>query len=290
MVFCQIRTWFGRPRLVSLPFSDHVDPLISDDDNMNEMLSFIAEGASAGRWSSVELRPSRYINGPADAAEFSDGQRFALHTLDLEPSMDKLFHGMNKDSTRRKILKAQRIGLRYDEGHSEGHLRDFFQLCVMTRRRKGLPPPPYSWFRNLVVCLGASLKIRIARTCEGALAGAIITLHSRRSVVFKYGASDPRYHNLGTMPYLLWQAIVDAKDTGAARFDFGRSEVENAGLIRFKDHFGAQRSRVTHKVFPSRAWEPGADSWQLKMAKKVFAQLPDSALILAGRIIYPYIG
>lgn len=287
---CKVKGWLGRPRLVSLPFSDHVEPLVSSHDNMREVLSFMADATTKGNWSSVEIRPPHSINGAAASAAFGDGQRFVLHTLDLEPGLETLFKNLNKDSTRRKIQKAQREGMKYDEGRSDEHLRQFFHMCVITRRRKALPPPPLAWFRNLINAFGDDLKIRIAKTPGGELAGAILTLRFKNSMVFKYGASNPAFHNLGTMPFLLWHAIEDAKSCGCTKFDFGRSEIENPGLIRFKDHFGAQQTDFTHKVFPSTAWEPGADNWQLKFAKKVFARLPDSALILAGKLIYPYIG
>lgn len=290
LVFCAVKSWFARPRLVSLPFSDHADPLVSDYESRTEILAFVSGCAAEGDWSSIELRPQEHMDDAVEPAEFSDGQRFVLHTLDLEPSLERLFRALNKDCTRRKILKAEKQGLRYDEGRSERDLEDFFQLCVMTRRRKGLPPPPLNWFRNLVRQLGEKLKIRIARTRNGDLAGTVVTLHFKQTVVFKYGASDPRFHNLGTMPFLLWRAIEDAKLAGASLFDFGRSEIDNPGLLRFKDHFAAKRSWLVYKVFPSRAWEPGAASWQMKFARKIFAQLPDSALILAGRLIYPHIG
>jgi CelD/BcsL family acetyltransferase involved in cellulose biosynthesis len=290
LVFCRVKGWFGRPRLVSLPFSDHVELLVADRENMRDILTFVANGAAQGRWSSVEIRPSQPVNGAATAADFVDGQSFLLHTLDLQPSLANLYQGLNKDSTRRKILKAQRTGLKYDEGGSERHLEQFFRMCVMTRMRKALPPPPLTWFRNLVKYMGEQLKIRIATTQTGELAGAILTLQYKNSMVFKYGASDAAFHNLGTMPFLLWHAIEDAKSGGATQFDFGRSEVDNPGLVRFKEHFGAERNSFTHKIFPATAWRPDAHNWQLTMAKRVFAHLPQSALVLAGRLIYPYIG
>lgn len=275
---------------MSLPFSDHAAPLVSGPDDLQEVLAYIAREAARGEWSSVELRPPRALEGVAEWAEYGDGQSFVLHLLDLEPSLPKLFQRLNRDSTQRKILKAQRLGMRYDEGRSDKHLRDFFELCVMTRRRKALPPPPFEWFRNLLDCVGEKVKIRIARTAKGELAGAILTLHFKKTALFKYGCSDAQFHRLGTMPFLLWQAIEDAKSLGATEFDFGRSEIENPGLIHFKDHFGTKRFNFCHKVFPARAWEAGADSWQLKVAKRVFAHLPDRALIAAGKLLYPHIG
>lgn len=288
--FCLVKSWLVRPRIVSLPFSDHAEPLVSNQENLLELLAFLGEGVADGRWTSVEVRPPCAMNSFTNWSNYHNGQQFVLHNLDLEPSLEKLFRRLNTDSIQRKIRRALREGLRYQEGRSDEQLRKFFRLTVITRRRKSLPPPPFNWFRNVVECLGERAKIRIATTRSGELAGAVLTLHFKDTVLFKYGASDSRFHNLGTMPFLLWQAIEEAKNSGASQFDFGRSEISNLGLIRFKDHFGTKRSELTHKVFPATSWEASAESWKMALARKVFAKLPDQALILAGRLIYPHIG
>jgi CelD/BcsL family acetyltransferase involved in cellulose biosynthesis len=290
VVFCKVKSWLVGLRLVSLPFSDHAEPLLSDQQTLLDLLTFLAKGTEERKWTSVELRPPDASKTFEEWSNFNSGQQFVLHGLDLRPSLTDLFRNLKKDSTQRKIRKAVREGLRYEEGRSEEQLRKFFRLSVMTRRRKALPPPPYSWFQNVVQCLGERGKIRIANTRNGQSAGAIYSVRYKDTMMFKYGASDARFHNLGTMPFLLWQAIEEAKQSGATWFDFGRSEIGNRGLIHFKDNFGAKQSLLTHKVFPGMTWEPGADNWSLNYAKKIFSILPESVLILAGKLIYPHIG
>ncbi|MGZ6359820.1 MAG: GNAT family N-acetyltransferase, partial [Bdellovibrionota bacterium] len=226
-----MKSWLVRRRLVSLPFSDHAEALISGREGLLGLISYLKQGVKDGCWANVELRTSGRPDEPADWPGFRDGQEFVLHTLNLESNLETLFKGLNEDSTQRKIRKAIRLQLRYEEGRSEEQLRVFFRLIVMTRRRKSLPPPPLKWFRNVVQCLGEQAKIRIARTNKGEPAGAILTLSYKGSMLFKYGASDARFHNLGTMPFLLWRAIEDAKNLGATVFDFGRSDVDQQGLI-----------------------------------------------------------
>lgn len=290
VVFCKLKSWLARSRLVSLPFSDHAEPLVSGQSNLTQLLDYLQEGTHQGQWSSVELRPLCALNSSLDWANFRNGQQFVLHSLDLQPSLDSLFRGLSKDCTRRKIRRAEREGLCYENGQSEAQLQKFFRLSVITRRRKSLPPPPFAWFRNVAECLGERARIQIATTPTGELAGTVFSLTYKDTTLFKYGASDARFHKLGTMPSLLWKAIEEAKHAGATRFDFGRSEMENVGLVRFKDHFGATRSVLTHKVFPAMSWTAGPSSWQMKFAKGVFSRLPENALILAGKILYRYIG
>jgi len=287
---CKVKSWLVRPRLVSLPFSDHAEPLVSDQENLLRLLAFLEKGTEEGKWRSVELRPPCAGQSFANWSQFQDGQQFVLHSLNLQPSLANLFRGLNKDSTQRKIRKAVREGLKYEEGRSEEQLRKFFRLLIMTRRRNSLPPPPFAWFQNVLHCLGEHAKIRIATTRKGELAGAVFSLRYKETMLFKYGASDARFHSLGTMPFLLWQAIEEAKYSGAAQFDFGRSGMENKGLINFKHHFGANQSVLIHKVFPAMSWEAGRNSGSLVCAKKVFSILPDRALVLAGKLIYPHIG
>jgi len=290
VVFCNVKSWLVSRRLVSLPFSDHAEPLVSGQENLLTLLAFLASGIAERRWASVELRPPGALHNFANWSKFKDGLQFVLHSLDLQPSLASLFRGLSKDSTQRKIRKAVHEGLKYEEGRSEEHLHKFFRLSVLTRRRKSLPPPPFAWFQNVVDCLGEHAKIQVATTKKGELAGAVFSIRYKDTMLFKYGASDARFHSLGTMPFLLWQAIEEAKNTGAAQFDFGRSEIANTGLIRFKDHFGAKQSVLVHKTFPGMSWEAGADNWSMKCAKMVFSMLPEQALVWAGKWIYPHIG
>lgn len=289
VVFCEVKTWLVRPRLVSLPFSDHVEPLISTTEELHVLLGHLEQNLRQGQWTSIELRPpGQTDNWPG----YRDGQQFVLHTLDLEPPLELLFKRLNKDSTQRKIRRAAREGLRYEEGRTDELLQTFFELVVMTRKRKSLPPPPLAWFRNVVRYVGDYAKIRIARTRNGQPIGGILTISFKGTMVFKYGASDARFHSLGTMPFLLWRAIEDAKAMRASHFDFGRSDAGHAGLIRFKDHFGTEQISLRYKICPAEPSEPlnNDKNWKLKIATKIFGKLPEPALILAGRLIYPHIG
>src|SRR5437667_12869495 len=45
VVFCRVKSWLVRLRLVSLPFSDHTEPLVSNQENLLKLLAFLAEGA-----------------------------------------------------------------------------------------------------------------------------------------------------------------------------------------------------------------------------------------------------
>src|SRR5262249_427709 len=252
IVFCRVNSWLTGPRLVSLPFSDHCEPLVRDTNDLQGLLTNIEE-RSAGKFRYAEIRPRSIEPGPPFHVGHYD--RFYLHALDLRPSIEELYSRFHKDSVQRKIRRAEREHVELDQGQSEPLLKQFYELLVMTRRRHQLPPQPFAWFHNLAECFGKRLIIYVARLNNQPIA-SILTLRHKRSVVYKYGCSDIRFHNVGGMAFLFWQAIRQAKAEQLEEFDLGRSEPEGTGLIRFKDNLGAKKTslnywRVSSK--PSRA-------------------------------------
>ncbi len=289
VAFCIVKSWLVRPRLVSLPFSDHAAPLLNNDAELSALVEFLQKGQAEGKWDSIEFRPP---SGQVDLqswGKFHDGQTFVLHLLDLRPPLEQLFRGLHKDSMQRKVHRAQREGLIYREGSSEEDLQEFYRLTIMTRRRHFLPPPPLLWFRNILKFLGENAKICLAYK-DGAAIASILTIRHRDTLVYKYGASDSQYHALGGMPFLLWKSIEGAKSTGATGFDLGRSDPQNQGLLVFKDRLGANRSFLTLKKFPVTSTVTDGGTWHLGIAKRLFAVMPKSVLVQAGRLIYPHIG
>jgi len=288
-VFSIVKSWLVRPRLVSLPFSDHVDPLMDKEEHLEELLEELRKGQNEREWKKIELRPPATGRRHPGWSTFHDGQSFVLHHVDMRPGLECVYSRFQHDSIQRKIRKAERAGILQDVGGSERHLRQFFTLHAMTRRRKGLPPPPFSWFQNIIDCLGAKAKIRVA-SVDGRPIAAILTLRFKETVVYKYGCTDDRYHNLGAMPFLLWAAIQEEFHSGAQDFDLGRSELDNPGLIHFKKKFGAEPTELCYKIFPAEASPTMDKNWRLTWARKLFGLLPDRALIHAGSLIYPHIG
>ncbi|MHB8412155.1 MAG: GNAT family N-acetyltransferase [Candidatus Acidiferrales bacterium] len=293
VAFCQVESWLTGRRLVSLPFSDHCDPLLDDPEELRLILGALEEGSEwTQEWDYIEMRPLRHHEIKTSFHE--SRYDYALHRLDLAPSLSQLFGRLHKDSTQRKIRRAEREGLRYDDGHSESLLSSFYRLLILTRRRRGVPPQPLQWFRNLIGCLGETLQIRVAFRGSRAVA-AILTLRHKDTLLYKYGCSDAQFHNLGGMQLLLWRSIQEAKSAGLRTFDLGRSDCDNAGLIRFKERWGAIRSSLIYSRYTTSAesrhnYKPREAQRNLRFAKRLLSHVPGSVLSLAGDVLYKHIG
>jgi hypothetical protein len=92
------------------------------------------------------------------------------------------------------------------------------------------------------------------------------------------------------MPFLFWKLIEEGKTAGAEQIDFGRTELENDGLIRFKDQFGTTRRRLTYLRYPGSSREKYVAASDLPAARRLFSVLPDALSSRAGRLLYRHIG
>jgi hypothetical protein len=286
LVFCKIHSWLTGRRLVSLPFSDHCDPLPDSANETDELLLHLGRQVDREKWRYVEIRPIAYE--PGSRAGMSRGMTYLFHRLDLRPPERQLFQSFHKDCVQRKIRRAERENLTYEAGASDAILRKFYALLVMTRRRQGLPPQPLAWFRGLIAAFGNDLRIRVASKNDVPVA-SILTLSHKKTVVYKYGCSNAAFNPLGGTALLFWQTIQEAKHQGFEELELGRSDTDNAGLIVFKDRWGASRRSISYWTYPPSN-STSLPSWQKTVVRRVVSTVPDLALEAVGSLLYKHIG
>jgi hypothetical protein len=291
LVFCQVNSRLTGHRLVSLPFSDHCEPLFDSAEEVNFLILYLQATLKRKQWKYLEVRPINVNFGQTDnGVGFVPTATYFLHTLDLRPDLDNVFRNLDKDSVQRRVQRAQQAGLIEKRGTSDDLLKEFYRLLVITRHRHHVPPPPYAWFRNLIHCQGEALEIRLAYQSETPIA-AILTLRFKDIVYYKYGCSDARFNKFGAIPWLLWNAIAAAKSNGANEFDLGRTEENNAGLLAFKNHWVRNPKQLVYWRFPEGSHSfDSVDDWKLKMAKRAFSHMPSGLLTITGKLLYRHIG
>lgn len=287
VVCCLVRSWLTGHRLVSLPFSDHCEPLVDHPEAFDRLIVFMDEIRRHRGWKYVEMR-SAYSSSEL-GTRFTRSKSYCLHRLDLRPALETLYRNFHKDCIQRKIRRAEREGLSYESGCSQPLLARFYSLLLLTRARHRLPPQPIEWFQNLVDCMGEKVCIRIASKAGEPVAG-ILTLRHGEQLTYKYGASDADRHNLGGTAMLFWEMIQEAKQSGIESLDLGRSDLDNPGLIAFKERWGATRSTVTTWRSPLQDVSPRSEELKLQCARELVARMPESLSVLVGRFLYRHIG
>ena len=135
MVFCRVESWLMGHRLISLPFSDHCQPLVETGGTLTLLLSYLTEQMNREKWKYIELRPM--VSSDSDLAMrpcLSKWEEFHFHKLDLRPDLQTIFHNFHKSCVQRKIQRGERENLEYEAGRSERILDKFYGLLLLTRR------------------------------------------------------------------------------------------------------------------------------------------------------------
>lgn len=293
LVFCPVRSWITGNRLVSLPFSDHCDLLADTDESRRHLARQITSQLSHS-FQYAEIRSKE----PADvvpAVDWQPDNRFLHHCISLQNSPEGIFRSFHKDCIQRKIRKAERDRLLYVSGRSEKLLDHFYSLLLRTRRRHRIPPQPFRWFQNLIACMGDRATIHAAYK-QGDAVATILTLKHQHTLTYKYGCSDERWNSLGGMPFVFWNTIQEAKDNGMELLDLGRSEIDNQGLVLFKERLGAARSQLVYWRYSEYPGSVSHRSNAIHRVQRLLPQLPESMLRLPrslltipGSILYKHI-
>jgi CelD/BcsL family acetyltransferase involved in cellulose biosynthesis len=198
--------------------------------------------------------------------------------------------GRARASVRRNIAAAGRAGVRVRVAEQERDLTQaFYDLHVRTRRRQGVPVQPRRYFRLLWErMIAPGHGVVLLADVDGREVAAAVYLTGGRTVTYKYGASDDRFWSLRPNHALMAHAISWAAGCGYATFDFGRTDLDNPGLARFKASWGAvpRPLRYTSLVC-GRSY--GGPSRAQAMAAPVIRRAPSVLCRGLGELLYRYV-
>ena len=129
---------------------------------------------------------------------------------------------------------------------------------------------------------------------ERPVAG-MLTLRYKDTLTYKYGCSDAQFNRLGGMHLLYWKSIQDAKNSGLRLFDLGRTDIDQPGLITFKNRWGATQSTLAYVRYfapgsAAHVFDPYLRSRAVAMVKRVFSHTPSGILSLVGNVLYKHVG
>lgn len=278
--------WFGI-RGISLPFTD-VCPVLGTELVSVEQL--VQEGIRLGikrHWKHLELRLGQKPNELGTAIP---SQKHYGHELDISGTIELVFRGFDA-SVQRAIRKAEKSGVTCEIAHDFQALKEFYALHCKTRKRHGLPPQPFAFFRRIQANILATRQgfIVLAKHQSQPIAGAVIFRFGSQAI-YKYAASDPAFLHLRGNNLVLWAAIQDLKATGSAKLHLGRTSFQDEGLRRFKQGWGTQEATIHYYKFDLAQNQFVADSDRSRgWYNAVFSRLPLPLLKWLGAYCYRHL-
>ncbi len=229
---------------------------------------------------------------PLGDKRFSLVKQAKWHRLDLRPNLEKLWKAMH-DSTHRAIRKSEREGLHVRTAPSEQELRVFFEMHLKVRKYKyGLLAQPYGFLQNIwrrfVEPKHGFLLLAIHK--DKIVAGDFF-LEWKDTLYYKFNASLPDDLSHRPNDLLIWQGIQEGKKRGLAYLDFGLSDIDQEGLIRYKRKFGTEEKTISFLHYSPNGGPTRAEKEIRQLLGKLTARftdrlVPDQITEKAGEDLY----
>lgn len=271
-------------RGVSLPFSDQVEPLVTDKGEFDHLVNAMLAFGKKSSWKTIAFNGGQEV--------FTDALPSDTHlTFRVKLCRDnsQLFDSF-KGSTRRNIRKAIKTGVVANIYKTKESINEFYWLNCITRKDHGLPPQPFTFFEMIYehiikkgkgfVCLG---KIN-GKSVSGA-----VFFHFNGHAIFKYGASLKKFLAYRPNNLVIWESIKASFASGAKNIDLGRTETHHEGLIHFKRGWGCSNDPLNYFTIDITPGIFVQSKKRFKSSYAVFSQLPIPVLKILGKWMYRHV-
>jgi len=285
LAICEIDDAAGH-RMVTAPFSDTCDPLL---------VLFEVWQALFRELQSYQLPINLRCLADhriSNEESLTTTKRARWHRLSLAHSPEELWLRMTPEC-RRAIRRAKRSGLEVRPLIGDEDRHSFHRLHAALRKKKYrmLAQPPHFFeaierrFRevNGWHSMGAFMGNR--------LVAATMYLRWGDTLYYKFNASA--LDALSTRPnnLLVWSGVMLAQSLGCRFLDFGPSDDDQPGLIRFKQNFGADEHELRFLRWTPPDWrETPTNRGMLGEITRRLTEphVPDDVTARAGAALYRY--
>lgn len=285
--FCRITDMMGK-RIVILPFSDYFDALVSDMDQWHCLAEKLLEEGCP-----VVVR-CLHNDLPLADERFKLVNRAKWHGLDLQPDLDTLWRSL-RSSARRAIKKAKRDGVVIRIAKRKDTLRTFFEMHLRIRKYKyRLLAQPYEFFENIWHhFVEAQNGLLMVAMYQDEIIGGVFYLQWKDTLFYKFNASKSDYLPCRPNDLLIWEGIKYAKARGYKYLDFGLSDWDQEGLVRYKRKFATDEKTISFLKYTPDGAPTQHDSQMrrlLPQLTKLFTDetVPDNVTEEAGEVLYRF--
>jgi hypothetical protein len=282
--FLQVDSFLTGKRGVSLPFTDYCPPLFFKKISFNSIFSLIKDFAVESGWQYVEFRDGEEL------FKEDPSEKYYIHAMELTSDIDQL-HKNVKSNTKRNIKKAENSGVEIKIGNSEEDVETYYNLHCLTRQRHGVPPQPHSFFKNIYTnMIKEGMGNVISASYKGEVISSCIYFYFGKKVIYKFGASDLKHQDVRANNLLMWKAISYFAEQGYTYFSFGKTDIENEGLRKYKLGYGAQERVLTYFRYNLNDEKFSLNNSRFASMEKVFNLMPVPILKMIGNVMYRHMG
>ena len=282
----EVKSFLTGKRGVSLTFTDYCEPIVSNRELFHILLAKVIDHGRKCGWSHIEFRGGqKYL---PDAPVFAT---YLGHTLALCQNETELLSGF-RSSTRRNITKAGLEGVETRMATTMEAVGEYYQLHCLTRKRHGIPPQPFHFFRNIHECIISRGHGFVSlASCDNKVIAGAIYFHLGDQAIYKYGASDDTYQHLRANNLVMWEAIKWYGLNKYKTFCFGRTDCDHTGLRQFKNGWGTKEKILHYYKYDveSGKYVGGTDKEKTAYSR-LLEKTPQHLLKVIGQFLYRHMG
>lgn len=275
-------------RTVSFPFSDYCDPLVNSEDQWLLLTENLLSNGTT-----VKMR-CLHNEIPLADKRLDVSSKAKWHGIDITADPDQLWSEFHS-SARRAIRKAKKNGIVVRIAEEKEDLRAFFELHLKVRKNKyHLVAQPYSFFENIWdQFIERGMGALFLATVGNEIIGGVMFLEWQNKIYYKFNASDPDKLSYRPNDLVIWEGIQYGQSRGYTHFDFGLSDWDQEGLLRYKRKFATEEKTI----FFLSSHQNGSQSNQVAEIGSLFNKLtdlftdesvPNEVTEKAGEILYRY--
>lgn len=216
-----------------IPNSKQISNQKSQIKNELHELIYLAKKENAG-WIRIEPSDLRFLDLIGSSLRVVkspyDVQPKEVFMIDISKSEEQLLAEM-KSKTRYNIGIAKKRNVQVFAANNKNAIDEFLKLTKEMAIRQGITTHPEEYYRKMFKVFPQDMLKLYCAEYDGKVIAANLILFFGDTATYLHGASSNENRNV-MAPFLLqWQAILDAKERGCMRYDFG----------------GVQTRRIKHK-------------------------------------------
>ncbi len=281
--FCEISSVLNKKKWISLPFSDYCNPLYNSKEQLETLLEFLTQKQKEGEVGFIAILSNLTVDN-----EFNSASSAVLHVTKVEGTAENMLKAFHR-TKRQGIKKAAKDGLCVKLENDSAAIEKFYALHLKTRKKKGVPIQPRSFFTQIYENFFVNDLGFVAVVYKGNLPiAAGLFLCFNNTLTYKYNASDPEYLKYRPNNLIIWETIKQSINKGIKFYDFGRTDFDNEGLKRFKKGWAAEETSLYYSYFPAVPENSLIGALKEKLVAPIIKSSPDIVCKVIGELAYKY--
>lgn len=235
---------FRNSRFISLPYSDYCDPIVNSIADWHLLIDNLVDNNSI-----IRLR-CLHNDFPLQDQRFVQSGHAKWHQIDLRPDTEALLASFHS-SARQAIKKAQRNGVTIEFRQDKETLQAFFDMHTKVRKYKyNLLPQPYQFFEQIwEKFISQDHGVLTMAKYDGNYIGGTLNLFWKDTFYYKFSTSALDQLDVRPTDLVIWESINYAKQRNLDFFDFGVSDWDQEGLLRFKRKYASEEKTISFLTY-----------------------------------------